>query len=128
MSFVARPVRPSAPPPRGRRRSGMWGALVVVLVLVAGCAGTDVRTADGVVVAVEGSGLGGVKAFTIRAPGGGEQRIEVGDLDLSGGAFPADHLREHLLTGQPVAVGYRLADGRRIAYRLVDAPWLQSSP
>ena len=49
----------------------------------------------------------------------------MGPLELDGGAFPAGHLREHMALNQPVAVAYREEDGERVAYRLVDATWLQ---
>jgi hypothetical protein len=48
--------------------------------------------------------------------------FRVGPLDLSNGAFPANHLREHMATASSVAVDYMEESGERVAVRLVDAP------
>jgi hypothetical protein len=42
-------------------------------------------------------------------------------LDLSNGGLPAPHLREHLVSGEPITVTYRIEDGTNIALRYVDA-------
>jgi hypothetical protein len=48
--------------------------------------------------------------------------FRIGALDLSSGAFPANHLREHMATAAAVAVAYIDEGGERVAVRLVDAP------
>ena len=48
--------------------------------------------------------------------------FEVRQLDLTGGGFPAAHLREHQVTAAPVAVDYRVEGDRQVATRLRDAP------
>ena len=51
--------------------------------------------------------------------------FRVGALDLNSGGFPGTHLREHMITNQPVAVAFDVEGDDRVATRLVDAPWLQ---
>ena len=48
--------------------------------------------------------------------------FQVGTLDLSRGGLPAPHLREHLVSGEPITVEYRVEDGEKVATRYVDAP------
>jgi hypothetical protein len=45
----------------------------------------------------------------------------VATLDVTAGGFPAEHLGEHRLAAEPVAVLYREEGGRHVAYRLEDA-------
>jgi hypothetical protein len=80
-------------------------------------------SAVGVVIAVDAVGPLEVAAFTLRTADRQELAFNVGDVELDSGAFPASHLREHLATLQPIAVAYRMEEGTRVAYRLVDAPW-----
>lgn len=51
--------------------------------------------------------------------------FRIGALDVSSGAFPANHLREHMATASAVAVAYTDQGGELVAVRLVDAPWLE---
>ena len=48
--------------------------------------------------------------------------FEVGRLDLSEGGLAAPHLREHLVSGEPIQVTYRTEADRLVAIRYVDAP------
>lgn len=93
-------------------------------VLVAAC-GPAPSTAAGYVIDVQSTSVTQIDEFTIRTDAGETVRFRVGALELDGGAFPAGHLREHMALGQPVAIGYRDDAGVLVAYRLVDAPWLQ---
>lgn len=101
----------------------MAGAVAVTIALV-GC-GPASQTAAGFVIDVRSESVTEVASFTLRTPEGEELIFSVGPLELDGGAFPAGHLREHMALGQPVAVGFVVQDGDRVASRLVDAPWLR---
>jgi hypothetical protein len=63
-----------------------------------------------------------ITSFVLRTDSGAEVRFAVGELDVSGDAFPAVHLREHLATTQPVIVDFVTRDGVLTAVRLVDDP------
>ena len=94
------------------------------MLVVAAC-GPGPMTATGVVVDVRSSSLVQIDRFTLRMTDGSTLDFAVGTLELDGGAFPAGHLREHMALVQPVAVAFREEGGARVAYRLVDAPWLR---
>ena len=98
-------------------------AVLVLTAAIAGC-GPATKTVAGVVVAVDQVSLIEVRTFSLRTEGGEVLVFNVGDLDLSSSAFPANHLREHMALATPVAVAYSEADGQRTAVRLGDAPWL----
>jgi copper resistance protein C len=93
-----------------------WGAMI------AACGPGD-ASAVGVVVSIDAATSLEVSGFTLRTGSGETMAFVVGPVELDSGAFPASHLREHLATSQPIAVAYRMEDGTRVAYRLVDAPW-----
>lgn len=98
--------------------------LLVTAALVVAC-GPQPQTVAGFVVDVNSTSITQIDSFTIRTPEEAEIVFRVGQLELDGGAFPAGHLREHMALGQPVAVAYREESGEKVAFRLVDAPWLQ---
>ena len=97
---------------------------IAIAIAVAAC-GPAPQTVAGFVVDVKSTSLTQVDSFTIRTQEGQELVFRVGPLELDGGAFPAGHLREHMALNQAVAVAYRMENGDRVAYRLVDATWLQ---
>lgn len=99
------------------------GVLALWMAIVA--CGPAPKTVAGFVVDMKSTSLTQVDSFTLRTPEGTEIAFRVGALELDGGAFPAGHLREHMALSQAVAVAYREEDGERMAYRLVDATWLQ---
>jgi len=101
-------------------------AALVASALIA-CTAGPTDAVVGIVVDVDGEGLGQVHAFTVRAETGTLVRFEVGSVALNEGAFPPDHLREHMATASPVLVAFRTENGRHIAVRLEDAP-VSSSP
>lgn len=68
------------------------------------------QIATGVVTAVEGLDLADVEAFTLRTDSGMVLRFRVDELYVGGGDLPAPHLREHLVSGEPITV-YYFADG-----------------
>ena len=98
--------------------------LAIPILLIASC-GPAPQTAAGYVIDVKSTGLTEIQSFTLRTTDGQELLFQVGALELDGGAFPAGHLREHMALNAGVAVAYREENGARIAYRLVDATWLQ---
>ncbi len=91
-----------------------WGG-VVALALVIACTQTS-GTARGVVTSVEGT-LQEVTAFTVLVEGEEWRMIPVPDGDYE---FALPHLREHRLSGQPILVGWELADNVRYALSLAD--------
>ena len=98
--------------------------LMALAALAVGC-GPATESAAGIVVAVDQASLTDIRSFTLRTETGETLTFRIGALDLSSGAFPANHLREHMATAAAVAVAYTEEDGERIAVRLVDAPWLE---
>lgn len=99
-------------------------ALLALAVLAVGC-GPATKSAAGIVVAVDQTSLTEIRSFTLRTESGEMLTFHIGALDLSSGAFPANHLREHMATAAAVAVAYTEENGERVAVRLVDAPWLE---
>lgn len=98
-------------------------AFALALPLLA--CGPAPETAAGFVVDMKSVSLTQVDSFTLRTPEGTELAFRIGAIELDGGAFPAGHLREHMALNQAVAVAYRVENGERVAYRLVDATWLR---
>ena len=75
----------------------------------------------GVVIAVDGSDVARVERFTLRTSEGAQLQFEVEALALDDGGKPAPHLREHLLSGEPIEVEYRMGCcEQRIAIRYRD--------
>jgi hypothetical protein len=107
-----------------RRMRVVTGALAAVVVLATALAacGSSGRVAQGIVTDITSNGPVTVERFEIRATDGTTLTFRVGTLELGGNAFPAEHLGEHRLTAQPVAVAYREEGGELVAYRLQDAP------
>jgi hypothetical protein len=101
-------------------------ALLAAALLVAGLAaaqllgGGGTRTVTGIVVKVEAASAVEVRGFTLRTSDGQLLAFTVGRLDLSGDAFPAEHLREHMATAAPVKVTYTQQGGSLVASRLED--------
>lgn len=99
-------------------------AVIAIAALTVGC-GPATKSAAGIVVAVDQASLTDIRSFTLRTETGDMLTFRVGALDTSSGAFPANHLREHMATVVAVAVAYTEEDGALVAARLVDAPWVQ---
>lgn len=99
-------------------------AVIALAAMAVGC-GPATKSAAGIVVAVDQASLTDIRSFTLRTEKGEMMKFRIGALDLSGGAFPANHLREHMATASAVAVAYTEEGGERVAMRLVDAPWLE---
>lgn len=75
----------------------------------------------GVATAVDQPSLTDVRGFTLRTAAGTEVTFSIGTLELTDGAFPANHLREHMATASPVKVTFEAQGDERIATRLADA-------
>jgi hypothetical protein len=76
--------------------------------------------AEGIVIAVDSSGLTDVRGFTLRTSDGQSFAFVLGTLE-NATEFPPGHLAEHQATSQPVRVSFRTEDGERVVYRLEDA-------
>jgi hypothetical protein len=72
----------------------------------------------GVIVAVEGEGLGRIEGFTVRSEG---ETFEFDIDETIDYGFPLDHLNEHRVTGEPVMVVYEEQEGRLVALEIEDA-------
>ena len=104
----------------------MIGRLVLAgAIIVAVACGPAPSTSAGFVTAMDAKTLTEVESFTLRTPDGSVIMFRVGPLDLSGGGFPAAHLREHMALAQPIAVAWVERDGQRVATKVVDATWLK---
>lgn len=108
------------------RRPGLLAGVLVAALAVGACSDPG-EAAAGIVIAIDASG-GQVAAFTLRTPEGEMIPFVIGDLEVDGAAFAASHLTEHAVTLQPIAVAYRVVDGRNVVHRMVDAPWAGPSP
>lgn len=95
------------------------------MCLVAACDGSTARpptqSATGVVIRVDGPSAAEVTGFALRTNAGDVHEFVVGTLDLNSGGLPAPHLRDHLVSGEPITVGYTIESGRFIAVRYIDA-------
>ena len=76
---------------------------------------------DGQVIRLDTEGLTKVRGFTLRTDAGQELAFTIGVLE-NGATFPPSHLAEHMATGTPVRVDFRMEDGVPVVYRVEDAP------
>jgi hypothetical protein len=76
---------------------------------------------SGVVVDVDGPSASEVESFTIRTGAGELITFVVRSLALDRGGLPASHLREHLVSGEPVSVEFLNEGDVRVAVRYFDA-------
>jgi hypothetical protein len=72
----------------------------------------------GVVISADGPTAAEVDRFSLRTADGRVLDLTVGRLDLDNGGLPAPHLREHLVSGEPITVFFY---GDEVI-RYVDAP------
>ena len=96
------------------------GAGALLLAQVTGIGRSP--TATGVVIAVDSTSAVDVTGFTLRSADGAMTHFRVGELESGGAAFPAVHLRAHLVSLIPIVVSYHLDAGQPIATRMADAP------
>ena len=102
-------------------------ALLIGFAVIVGACGDPGKAAAGIVIAVDAP-AGQVTGFTLRTSRGETIPFVIGELETGGTTFAASHLVEHAVTLEPIAVGYRVVDGRNVVHRLVDAPWAAPSP
>jgi hypothetical protein len=75
------------------------------------------------VIDVDGPDAATVDRFSLNTYTGVVLDFVVDRLDVSNGGLPAPHLREHLVTGEPITVTYYIDEqGTNHALRYVDAP------
>jgi hypothetical protein len=115
--------------------AGLFGAIAVVIgaavMLIAprlACGCTPVSETpsvdspvEGIVIAVDSSGLADVRGFTLRADGGFAFTFSLGALE-NAAEFSPSHLTEHQLSSEPIRVWFRVEGAERVVYRLEDAP------
>ena len=102
--------------------SALMVAVVAIVLLVAQSAGLgQPLTATGIVIDVRSSSAVDITGFTLRTEAGELQDYVVGHLDTASPAFPAVHLRAHLISLIPIVVTYELDGDQRVALRMVDA-------
>lgn len=101
---------------------------VLVVALLAACA-TPARTPSvlapaspitGVVTSIDSRGLADVRSFVLRTADAKGYSVRVGNLE-NGAEFPPGHLAEHMSTGVPIRVFFRVEGGELVAYRIEDA-------
>jgi hypothetical protein len=61
-------------------------------------------TETGVVISTDGPNAAQVDRFSMRTADGRVLDFKVGRLDLANGGLPAPHLRDHLVSGEPITV------------------------
>jgi hypothetical protein len=94
---------------------------VVSLATIAACNGAQSQVVTGVVLTVDQPTAGQVDGFTLRTADGQVLTFTVGVVDQDEGAFPPQHLTEHMQTAEPVKVTYKVQDGKNVATKLQDA-------
>jgi hypothetical protein len=75
---------------------------------------------EGVVVAVDASGLANVHGFTLRQSDGSTVAFTLGALD-NAAVFAPGHLESHQATSIPIRVYFRVVGGSLVVYHLDDA-------
>lgn len=99
-------------------KTGLLVAVLVAATLTA-CSGDEGRV-TGVVTAVDGD-LTGVESFEIQSAGERLRFVPDDGLDVFGDdGAPLSHLFEHLQTGDPVRVTYRVEENTRVAILVED--------
>ncbi len=105
----------------GRAAGAVW-SLALVMAVFFSCAQNATRprplVVTGVVVAVDGRGLGNVQAFVVKD---GDRRYRVHVARGADYGFPLGHLNAHRATGEPVTVELEQRDGRLYALSIADA-------
>jgi hypothetical protein len=111
---------------RSLRLLAAAGALAVVLGACAGATPAPSQAppaspVDGVIVAVDASGLSEVRGFTLRLADGSTMTFRLGQLE-NPTQFPPGHLKEHQATSIAVRVFFVAGPDGPVVYRLEDAP------
>ena len=74
---------------------------------------------EGLVIAIEQTGLNEVQGFTIRTTSGETWTFRIGDLD-NGDVFPPSHLNAHQADAYPVLVTFHVEGDELVATHLDD--------
>jgi hypothetical protein len=74
---------------------------------------------EGLVIAIEQTGLNEVQGFTIRTASGETWTFRIGDLD-NGDVFPPGHLNAHQADAYPVLVTFHVEGDELVATHLDD--------
>ena len=90
-----------------------------LLLVLASCSGSTSEV-TGRVLEVHGD-LQAVSGFTLITEGG-ERIVFVTPAEADRVEFPLVHLRDHVLSAEPVVVAYETRNGVLIVLRLEDAP------
>jgi hypothetical protein len=103
--------------------NGVMLATICLLAALGGAACNDNAEPShgevtGVIVEVQGEGLGQVETFTVRSEG---ETFEFVIDEAADYGFPLDHLNEHRVTGEPVVVVYEEREGSLVALEIEDA-------
>lgn len=106
-------------PSRGTARVALAGLLALCLA----CAADERQPGPraevvGVVVDVQGAGLGEVESFSLKR---GDRTLEIFIDPRADYSFPPAHLHDHLASSQPVRVETEERDGRLVALAIEDA-------
>lgn len=106
------------------------GATGVLAILLGACAPAAPRApsptqpaspVDGVIVAVDASGLADVRGFTLRLTDGTTMVFRLGQLE-NPTQFPPGHLKEHQATSIAIRVFFVAGPDGPVVYRLEDVP------
>jgi hypothetical protein len=129
-------VAPPTPGRSRRRQAFQWLSLAAVVLIPLGvmawlaspspacaCSPTPSPPAspiEGVVVAVDASGLTDVRGFELQSRDGSRLTLTMGSLE-NAAEFSPSHLAEHLASSEPVRAYFRVNAGALEVYRLEDA-------
>ena len=97
----------------------LLASLLLLSAIVAGC-GDGEQKVTGTIVSVQGV-LDAIVTFEVQADGERLFFVPEDGLDVFGdGETPLSHLYEHLQTGDPVQVTYRVEGTAKVATRIED--------
>ena len=107
------------------RARGATAVIAAATLLGAGCGDSDgapvEATVIGVVIAVDGT-LAGVESFVLRLENGSDLTLVPAEGLLFDGAAPLTHIRDHLVSGNPVEATYKTSpEGPPVVKAIGDA-------
>jgi hypothetical protein len=95
---------------------------VALIAVVAGCGGSTLQSASGVVISIDSTSPAAVQGFVLPTGDGQTIRFSTTSTRFDRTSFPPEHLREHMALAQPVKVTYQVQDGVNQVTKLEDAP------
>ena len=94
---------------------------LLIVVGAAACSSASDGSVEGLVIDLDGD-LSSVASFTLRLADGTDRVFEAVPGILFHDRAPLSHLRDHLVSGEPVRVRFRtLDDGTLVAFEVDDA-------